>query len=108
MIGTFKEIMEYYGVKDMEFDAVIGDVDMEYTFSFCGKPKFTAYCMEKYGDLLNSKATIKPDLTGRYTDVVIVDYPDDEIGERFSAAWAGYVSETEYDKLFEEGDNDED
>lgn len=102
MTGTFREIINYYAAHDMEFDAIIGDVECEATFSFCGVPYFSQYCEEKYGDLLNANAIVKYDNTGRYTDVVVVDYEDDRKGNRFAMAWAGYVSETEYNKLFEE------
>lgn len=100
MTGTFREIINYYSAHDLEFDAIIGDVECEATFSFCGIPNFTKYCEEKYGDLLDSNAKVIYDPTGRYTDTVEVDYEDDKKGNRFAMAWAGYVSETEYDKLF--------
>lgn len=102
MKGTFKEILDYYGAHDLEFDAVIGDVDMPATYSFCGQLKISEYCQEKYGTLLNAPAEVKYDPTGRHTDTVIVDFDDDRLGERFTWAVAGYVSEEEYNKLFEE------
>lgn len=86
--------------EDLEFDAVIGDVDMPATFCFCDDMVITDYCMNKYGDLLNSEIEVREDPTSRYTDVVIVDYDDDEKGEKFTWAVAGYVSKTEYEKLF--------
>lgn len=86
--------------KDMEFDAVIGDVEMPATFSFIDDMEITSYCMNKYGDLLNSECDLKVDPTGRYTDVVNVDYEDYELGERFTYAVAGYISPTEYNLLF--------
>ena len=97
----FIEYMKFCIVHDLEFDAVIGDVDMPATFCFCDDMKFTDYCMEKYGDLLNSECEVQYDATGRYTDVVIVDYDDDEKGEQFAYALAGYISDTEYKKLFD-------
>lgn len=101
MKTTFKEYIEYCIRKDLEFDAVIGDVDMPCTFGFCDDMKITNYCMEKYGDLLNSSCEVTVDSTGRYTDVVIVDYDNYEKGESFSYAVAGYISETEYKRLFD-------
>ena len=96
----FIEYMKFCIAHDLEFDAVIGDVDMPATFSFCDDMKFTDYCINKYGDLLNSECKVKYDSTGRCTDTVIVDYDDYEKGKRFTYAVAGYVSETEYEKLF--------
>lgn len=97
----FIEYLKFCIAHDLEFDAVIGDVDMPATFSFCDDMKFTEYCMDKYGDLLNSDCEVKYDLSGRSTDAVIVDYDDYEKGEAFTWAIAGYVSDTEYEKLFD-------
>lgn len=96
----FIEYLKYCVAHDLEFDAVIGDEDMPATFCFCDNMKFTNYCMEKYGDLLNSECEVKYDATGRYTDVVIVDYPDSNKGERFTLSLAGYINDREYKKLF--------
>lgn len=100
MKAKFIDYIKYCIAHDLEFDAVIGDVDMPATFCFCDDMKFTDYCMEKYGDLLNSDCEIKYDPTGRDTDVVIVDYSNEVKGEKFTWAVAGYISETEYEKLF--------
>ena len=96
----FIEYLKFCIAHDLEFDAVIGDVDMLATFSFCDDMKFTDYCMEKYGDLLNSECEVKYDPSGRYTDVVIVDYDDYKKGELFTAALVGYITCEEYEKLF--------
>lgn len=97
----FIEYLKYCVAHDLEFDAVIGDCDIPCTFCFCDNTKFTDYCMEKYGDLLNSECEVKYDTTRRYTDVVIVDYDDEDKGMAFAYAVAGYISETEYEKLFD-------
>ena len=96
----FIDYLKFCIAHDLEFDAIIGDVDMPATFCFHSEMEFTDYCMKKYGSLLNSNCEIKYDPRGRDTDVVIVDYADDLIGERFAYAVAGYISETEYTKLF--------
>lgn len=96
----FIDYLKFCIAHDLEFDAVIGDVDMPATFCFCDDMEFTDYCMEKYGDLLNSDCEVKYDTSGRYTDVVIVDYDDENKGEQFTWAVAGYISDTEYKKLF--------
>ena len=100
MKTKFIDYIKYCIAHDLEFDAVIGDVEAPCTFCFHDAMKFTDYCMEKYGELLNSDCEVKYDPTGRYTDTVIVDYGDENIGEQFTWAVAGYVSETEYEKLF--------
>ena len=81
-------------IKDeKEFDAIIGDVDMPATFGFCDDWVITDYCKSKYGPLLESEIKV-------YDDVVEVFYDDDEIGERFCWSVAGYISESEWEKLF--------
>lgn len=100
MKTKFIDYIKYCIAHDIEFDAVIGDVDIPCTFSFWDAMEITDYCIEKYGALLNSECEVKYDTTGRYTDSVIVNYDDENVGERFAYAVAGYVSETEYNKLF--------
>lgn len=87
--------------EDLEFDAIIGDVEMPATFCFWDAMKITDYCMQKYGKLLNSNCEVKPDITGRHTDVVIVHCDDEAMGTRFTWAVAGYITDTEYQKLFD-------
>lgn len=96
----FVDYIKFCIAHDLEFNAVIGDVDMPATFSFYNYMEITDYCMEKYGDLLNSDCEVKYDPTGRYTDVVIVNYDDYRKGEEFTWVVAGYISESEYKKLF--------
>ena len=97
----FIDYIKYCIAHDLEFDAVIGDVDMPATFCFCDDMKFTDYCMEKYGELLNSDCEVRYDPTEKYSDTVIVDYSDEKIGIEFTFAVAGYISENEYRKLFD-------
>lgn len=95
-------------IKDEEeFDAIIGDVEMPVTLGFNSDWKITDYCKQKYGDLLNSEINIYEDQTGNYTTGVEVLYDNDEIGEQFCYAVAGYVSEGEWNLLFKEGEADE-
>lgn len=101
MKTKFIDYIKYCIAHDLEFDANIGNVDMPATFSFCDDMKFNDYCMEKYGDLLNSDCEVKCDPTGRYIDCVIVDYDDCTKGKEFTLAVAGHVSNDEYRKLFE-------
>lgn len=83
-----------------EFDAIIGDVDMPATFGFCDDWVITDYCKEKYEKLLESEIIVHEDPT--YIDIVEVLYDDYEIGEKFAYAVAGYIGETEWNKLFME------
>ena len=86
-------------IKDeKEFDAVIGDVDMPVTLGFCDDWVITDYCKEKYGELFKSEIIILQ--TDDYVDTIEVLYDNDEIGEQFCWAVAGYIGETEWDKLF--------
>lgn len=96
----FVEYIKFCIAHDLEFDAVIGDEEMPAIFCLCDNMKITDYCMEKYGDLLNSECEVKYDPSGRNTDVVIVDYPRGSKGAQLAYAIAGYISGHEYEKLF--------
>ena len=99
---TFLEYIEERIKDGEEFDAVIGDVDMPATLGFCDDWKITDYCKSKYGELLNSEIVVHEDPTGNYTTSVEVLYNNEEIGEQFCWAVAGYVAESEWNKLFME------
>ena len=100
----FIEYIEERIKDEKEFDAVIGDVDMPATFCFSSDWKITDYCKQKYADLLNSEIEVLKDPTGLYTECVEVLYDDEEIGEIFCYAVAGYISEGEWERLFIEGE----
>lgn len=87
-----------------EFDIIVGDVEMPATLGLNEDWKITDYCKQKYGDLLNSEVIEHNDPTGRYTDSVEVLYDDADIGEQFTWAVAGYISEGEWNLLFIEGE----
>lgn len=97
---TFLEYIEERIKDEEEFDAVIGDVDMPATLGFCSDWTITDYCKEKFGDLLNSEIEVIEDPTGQYTTAVDVHYDNDKVGEQFCWAVAGYVAESEWNKLF--------
>lgn len=93
-------------IKDgQEFDAIIGDVDMPATFGFCDDCVITDYCIKLFGELLNSEIVEHIDTTGHCTTSVEVLYDNHYIGEQFCWAVAGYISDSEWNKLFtKEGD----
>ena len=100
---TFLKYIEDRIKDEEEFDVAIGGVDMPATLGFCSNWVITDYCKDKYGELLNSKIIVHIDMTGRYTDSIEVLYDDAKIGSEFCLAVAGYVSESEWDKLFDGG-----
>lgn len=105
---TFLEYIEKEGIEnEKEFDAIIGDVDMPATLGFCSDWKITDYCKQRFGGLLNSEIIVHEDPTGYCTTSVEVMFDDSEIGEAFCWAVAGYISEGEWEKLFIEGEADE-
>lgn len=103
-IMTFLEYIEKAIKEDIEFDAVIGDVDMPATFCFCDSWKITDYCKQKYEELLNSEIIVHEDPTGYCTTAVEVLYDDNKVGTEFCWAVAGYICEGEWERLFIEGD----
>ena len=104
---TFLEYINKRIRDEEEFDAVIGDVDMPATFCFSSEWKITDYCMQKFGDLLNSEVIVHIDPTGYYTQSVEVLYDNYTKGERFCLAVAGYINQGEWEQLFMHGEVDE-
>lgn len=94
---TFYEYIQERIKNQEEFEAIIGGSEMTATFSF-GDWTFTDYCMEVYGELLESLVVELDDFHG--TKSVEVDYEDDLLGIQFCKAVAGYVSDEEWNKLF--------
>ena len=94
---TFYEYIQERIEKEEEFEAIIGGAEMTATFSF-GNWKFTDYCMEKYGELLESEIEELEEFYGTKNVEVMCD--DEFLGYEFCKAVAGYVSEEEWSKLF--------
>ena len=100
---TFLEYIIINKADEIEFDTVIGGVDMPATICLDDELVITDYCMEKYGNMLNSEIIVHKDCTGLYTDTIEVGYDDYKVGEEFCYAMAGYVSDNEWNKLFKGG-----
>lgn len=97
------KFIEYINARikdEVEFDAIIGDVEMPATLGFCDDWVITDYCKEKFGELLESEIIIHERID--YLDIVEVLYDNDRVGEQFAYAVAGYIGETEWNKLFME------
>lgn len=97
---TFKEYIEKAIEEEFDFDSIIGDVDMPATFCSYDEMKITDYCMEKYGDLLNSEVK-ELYSTSDYYKTIEVFYNNDKVGRDFIYAAAGYIDDYEYKKLFD-------
>ena len=94
----FIEYIEERIKDEAEFDVIVDGVDMPATLGFCDDWVITYYCKEKYEDLLNSEIDVY-----EYThdiDTVEVLYDDYRVGEQFCWAVAGYIDETEWNRLF--------
>lgn len=102
---TFREYCTMAINHDFEFDAIIGNEDMPATFGFTDDMVFTPYCEEKYGELLSSEVTVHN--YPRQTEVAVVEYDNARVGEQFAYAVAGYIPESEWDKLFANTESEE-
>lgn len=98
-----KELIE----NEEEYDAVIGDVDMNYTMCACSHWKLTEYCWQKYWDLLNADCYVIPVDDEHFSPTVVCEEASDALGNHFCAALAGYTGAKEFDKLFGTHDADE-
>lgn len=92
-------INKYLIEKGDEFDAIIGDVEMDCTLSACENWEITHYCKKRFNKLLTATCTILKD-----SKVVEVDYDNYKEGENFCNSLAGYVSIKEFNALFETND----
>lgn len=87
-------------IKDEEpFDVIIGGIDMPATFEFCDDWVITDYCKELFGELLESEIDVYEYALSINTVEVLYD-DDDNLGEQFCWAVAGYIDDDEWQKLF--------
>lgn len=88
---TFAEYIVNHAIPNaLEFDCIIGDVDMPATLCWDTDYKLLPAVFEVFGDLLNSEINILND------GLIEVLYDDYEEGERFCWAQAGYVDCSDY------------
>lgn len=81
---------------ELDCELIIGGVDMPATFVWDGACLVTDYCMEKFRPIMESEYQVLPNGN------VEVFCEDWRLGEYFCYAVAGYISVSEYNKLFGE------
>jgi hypothetical protein len=92
---TFLEFIVNQAIpNELEFDCIIGDVDMPCTLCWSKTDKIGSALLAEYDELLDSPINI---LGNGFVEVLYDDY---EEGERFCWAQAGYISEEEYRAYF--------
>jgi hypothetical protein len=79
---------------EIDADMVIGDVDMPYAFVWDKGCGFTDYGLAEFSDVLNSECVIHKN------GCIEVFYDDCEAGEYFTAACAGFIADSEFQRLF--------
>ena len=91
---TFLELLQ--SGAEMDCDLIIGDCDMPATFVWYGDMIITEYGIQKFKPIMDAEFR-------RIPNGNIEIFCDDwRMGERFTLAAAGYISETEYDMIFKE------
>lgn len=89
---TFLELLR--SGEEFECELVIGDSDMPATFVWDEDSQMTEYGIEKYRPIM--EATFE-----RFGESCIEIHCDDwELGEEFCLAAAGFIENTEYEKIF--------
>lgn len=92
---TFLEFIVNQAIpNELEFDCVIGDVDMPCTLCWSKTDKIGFALLAEYGELLDSEINFLDD------GVIEVLYDDYEVGEAFCWAQAGYIPESTYRAFF--------
>lgn len=80
--------------EDLDIDVIVGSVEMPATFVWDEDTRITEYGISKYMLLMQSSYKV-------YNDSCLeLDCEDYRLGEEFFLAAAGYISESEYNKLF--------
>lgn len=89
---TFLELLR--SGKELDCDLIIGDTDMPASFVWDETSKITDYGVEKFKPIMEAKCEI---LKNGNIEIFCDDY---ELGELFCLAAAGYIAETEFDRIF--------
>lgn len=81
----------------IDCDLVIGGVDMPASFVWDEDCKITDYGIEKFRAIMEAEYTKLPNGN------IVIHCDDYELGEIFCLSSAGYIGETEYEKIFGPG-----
>ncbi|MCQ4924872.1 hypothetical protein NE686_17350 [Tissierella carlieri] len=79
---------------ELDCDLIIGDVDMPASFVWTEEDKITDYGIQKYEEIMKSKYTILSNSN------IEIHCENHILGADFCYAAAGYISSTEYEKIF--------
>lgn len=82
--------------EEIDCDLVIGGVDMPASFVWNEDSKITDYGVEKYKAIMEATYTKLPNGN------IEIHCDDDELGESFCWAAAGYIGTSEYTRIFGE------
>lgn len=82
--------------EEIDCDLIIGGADMPASFVWDEDCKITDYGIEKY------KAIMDAEYTKLGNGNIKIHCDDDELGESFCLAAAGYIGEKEYVRIFGE------
>jgi hypothetical protein len=80
--------------EEIDCDLIIGGVDMPASFVWNEDSKITDYGIEKYKAIMEAEYTRLPNGN------IEIHCDDDELGERFCWAAAGYIGVSEYTRIF--------
>ena len=78
----------------MDCDLIIGGAEMPATFVWNEESEITEYGIEKYRPIMEAGYNVLENGN------IEIFCDDDELGEEFCLAAAGYISEIEYAKIF--------
>ena len=91
-MGTFKDLLN--SGKELDCELIIGNVDMPATFVWEGM-KITEYGIDRFKPIMKAEYEVLPNGN---IEVFCDDY---ELGEEFVRAAAGYIRQSEFNKIFE-------
>jgi stage V sporulation protein G len=91
-----------YGDNFFDGDVIVGGAEMNHALVWDIGADITPYCYEKYAELLDSPCKVHDH--GNGYSVIEVFCDNHELGDEFFAAAAGYIADSEYQKMFVEVD----
>ncbi len=87
--------------RDFDCDLIIGGVDMPASFVWNEDSQITEYGIEKYRPIMEA------DYTELANGNIEIHCDDEALGEEFCMAAAGFIGAKEYQRIFEEEEEEE-
>ena len=96
----FETLFKEANLNFIDFDVIVGDEEMGYTYCGDSSLKLKAYGKELFKNLLSAPCRLETDSLGVFLPTCIIEGVSAEEGTLFFAAAAGHIADSEYQKIF--------